>query len=193
MPLRQPKPPAEGGAEEEAAPEAKRSMGGITANSSSRRGSSRPMRTATEITTTQRTAILNGSPSDHEANRSSAEKGTEPTADARQNALTEGQAETTSPSSPADAAAANDADAGNAEILNGGSASHAAVPEGEHQHEREDGSEKETTSSTVTDKTNNPAAPGDSDSIDAVFHTTSPLLLLVVVTCAVAAVVTVHA
>ncbi|EAN84347.1 mucin-associated surface protein (MASP), putative [Trypanosoma cruzi] len=116
-------------------------------------------------------------------------KGIEPTTDARQNAVTEGHAETTSPSSPVDDAAANDADKSNVEIANDGSAVNAEVPEEEPHQEQVDGSEKQT-SFTYTAKKHS-ATIEDSDSSTAVSHTTSPLLLLllVVLACAAAAAV----
>ncbi|KAF5221966.1 Mucin-associated surface protein (MASP) subgroup S030 [Trypanosoma cruzi] len=114
-------------------------------------------------------------------------KGIEPTTDARQNAITEGQAETTSPSSSADDAAANDADESNAEIANDGSAVHAGVPEEEPHQEQVDGSEKQTSFTSTAKKYN--AAIEDNDGSPAASHTTSPLLLLLVVVCAAAAAV----
>ncbi|RNC42866.1 mucin-associated surface protein (MASP) [Trypanosoma cruzi] len=112
-------------------------------------------------------------------------KGIEPTTDARQNALTEGQAETTSPSSPADDAAANDADESNAEIANDGSAVHAGVPEEEENQEQVDGSDKQTSFISTAKKYNTTIE--DSDGSTVVSHATSPLLLFVA--CAGAAAV----
>ncbi|KAF5216859.1 Mucin-associated surface protein (MASP) subgroup S025 [Trypanosoma cruzi] len=112
-------------------------------------------------------------------------KGIEPTTDVRQNALTEGQAETTSPSSPADDAAANDADESNAEIANDGSAVHAGVPEEEENQEQVDGSDKQTSFISTAKKYNTTIE--DSDGSTVVSHATSPLLLFVA--CAGAAAV----
>ncbi|EAN98131.1 mucin-associated surface protein (MASP), putative [Trypanosoma cruzi] len=114
-------------------------------------------------------------------------KGIEPAKDARQNAITEGQAETTSPSSPVDDAAANDADKSNAEIPNDGSAVHAGVPEEEERQEQVEESHKQTSFTSTAKKFNTTIQ--DSDGSTAVSHTTSPLLILIFVAYAAAAVV----
>ncbi|PBJ69262.1 mucin-associated surface protein [Trypanosoma cruzi cruzi] len=88
-----------------------------------------------------------------------------PTTAATQNATTEGHGEATSSSSAADDsnAVTNNADEGNVENSNDGSASRAAVPDEKQQREREDGSEKET-ESVPTPKAKN-EDPGSADAV----------------------------
>ncbi|RNC31921.1 mucin-associated surface protein (MASP) [Trypanosoma cruzi] len=92
-------------------------------------------------------------------------KDKKPTTDAIQNATTEAQGETTSSSSAADDnnAVTNEADEGNAENANDGSASRAAVPNEKQRREREDGSGKETEPAATPQVKNE--NPGSADAV----------------------------
>ncbi|PBJ75962.1 mucin-associated surface protein [Trypanosoma cruzi cruzi] len=184
----QAKAPAQGGAEEKAAPEEKEISEELPPTAAEEEAPGGPSAPPPKSLPQSAQPSSKEVPDTMQSTEDPQTKGIEPTTNARQNAITEDQAETTSPSSPVDDAAANDADKNNAEIPNDGSAVHAGVLEAEERQEQVDGSKKQTSFTSTAKKYN--ATIQDSDGSTAVSHTTSPLLLLLLlVACAAAAVV----